>query len=485
MSTSQGFPYAQAVEEAGIGKIPETTLYGGRKASLPLDIIIIGCGLGGLAAAHCLGKAGHRITILEQAPEIGEVGAGIQVTPNVSRLLLRWGLGETLRKTAVKPEAIVMRRYNTGERVAYTKWGECMDRDYHAPYYHIHRADYHRMLFELAKPYMTLQLNAFVTNITTKSDSSTQRIRPEVTLESGQTFTCDVLIGADGVKSFTRTFVVGKPDAPHPTGDCAYRAVIPTSKLLEDSSLSSLVEHSEMTGWMGPGRHIMGYCIRAKKEYNMVLVHPDNGSVESWEATGSAEKMRKDFEDYEPRIRKLLSMVPSTLKWKLMDRAPLDRWVDKSGKVVLMGDAAHPMLPYRAQGAAMAVEDACMLGNLFANLSSYSQITPILHGFFELRYPRTSATQISSRLNQKIFHLPDGPAQQERDNKMKEAMKAELESIENGWNNLGWEDSPNQWADRAKNVEQFLYDADEESEKWWEKNRGRVSEGGEQEQARL
>jgi salicylate hydroxylase len=368
----------------------------------------------------------------------------------------------------------------TGERIGYVKWGEFMDRDYNAPYYHIHRADYHRMLFALAKPYMKLELNAFVTEITTQADSSTQgpRVRPKVTLATGKTFTCDLLIGADGVKSFTRTYVVGKPDAPHPTGDCAYRAVIPTSTLLADPFLSSLVEHPEMTGWMGPGRHIMGYCIRAKNEYNMVLIHPDDGSVESWEAEGSAEKMRKDFEDYEPRVRKLLSYVPSTLKWKLMDRAPLSRWIDRSGKVVLMGDAAHPMLPYRAQGAAMAVEDAAMLGNLFSNLTSYTQITPLLQGFFDLRYPRTSATQLSSRLNQKIFHLPDGPDQEERDTKMKEAMKAELESIEHGWpENLSWEDSPNQWADKRKNVEQFLYDADLEGEKWWEKNRARLGEG--------
>lgn len=372
---------------------------------------------------------------------------------------------------------------STGERIGYVKWGEYMDRDYHAPYYHIHRADYHRMLFDLAIPFMDLQLESLVTNIAVKTDSRTQHPRPEITLSSGRIMTCDLLIGADGVKSFTRNFVVGKADAPQPTGDCAYRAVIPTSKLLADSSLSSLVEHAEMTGWMGPNRHIMGYSIRAKQLYNIVLVHPDDGSVESWEAKGSADKMRKDFEDFEPRVRKLLSMVPSTLKWKLVDRAPLERWIDDSGRVALMGDAAHPMLPYRAQGAAMAVEDGAMLGNLFSNISSYDQIKPLLQGYFDLRFKRTSSTQLSSRLNQRIFHYPDGPEQQERDQKMREAMQAELESIENGWSNLDWEENPNQWADKAKNMEQFLYDADAEAEKWWAANRGGLVET--QQQARL
>lgn len=203
----------------------------------------------------------------------------------------------------------------------------------------------------------------------------------------------------------------------------------------------------------------MGYCIRGKKEYNMVLIHPDDGSVESWTAEGSADKMRADFSDFEPRILKLLTMVPSTLKWKLMDREPLETWVHPGGRVVLLGDACHPMLPYRAQGAAMAIEDAALIGNLFSRISHPSQIKPILLAYQDLRLPRTAQTQRSSRLNQKIFHLPDGPEQEARDASMREAMlNTDLGNFEG---NL------NQWADKKKNEEQFHYDADEEAEKWW------------------
>ncbi|KAF8421749.1 hypothetical protein L210DRAFT_3672418 [Boletus edulis BED1] len=170
-----------------------------------------------------------------------------------------------------------------------------------------------------------------------------------------------------------------------------------------------LVETPEMVGWMGPGRHIMTYNIRAKREFNLVLCHPDDGSVESWTAEGSADKMRADFVCWEPRVKKLLALIPSTLNWKLMDRAPLSTWINKNGKLALLGDSCHPMLPYRAQGSAMAVEDAAVLGNLFSRLSSPAQIAPLLRAYESIRYDCATATQASSRLNQHIFHLPDGP----------------------------------------------------------------------------
>jgi len=216
-----------------------------------------------------------------------------------------------------------------------------------------------------------------------------------------------------------------------------------------------------MTAWMAPGRHLMAYCIRAKKEYNLVLLHPDNGSVESWTEEGSGDKMRADFADFEPRVQKLLSFVKSTLKWRLMDRKPLPTWVHRKGRLVLLGDACHPMLPYRAQGAAIAVEDAAVIGALFSHVSSLSQVPALLRAYQDLRLPRATATQQSSRLNQKIFHLPDGPEQRARDEAMREAMAAELEGrpIPDG--------NPNQWADRTKSRVQFDYDAYGEVKRWW------------------
>ncbi|KAI0820847.1 FAD/NAD-P-binding domain-containing protein [Trametes gibbosa] len=453
------------VANAATSSVQQTTLYDGRKAPHRLHVLIVGCGMGGLAAAHCLGQAGHKVTLFESAPALGEVGAGIQVTPNVSRLLKRWGAGGVLESVTVRPEALVFRRYQDGDRVAYTRLGNA-EEQYGAPYYHIHRADLHKLLFDLAAPFMDLRLQSLVVAV----DPET----PSVTLSSGEVIKGDLIIGADGVKSTVQGVVLGHTNPAEPTGDAAYRAVIPTELLLKDPDLKGFVDIPEMTGWMGPGRHIMAYNIRAKKEFNLVLIHPDDGSVESWTAEGSAEKMRADFADFEPRIRKLLSFVDSTLKWRLMDRQPLQRWVHPSSKVVLLGDACHPMLPYRAQGAAMAIEDAAVLGNLLSHLSDPSQLRTFIQAYEDLRLPRTAETQRQSRLNQKIFHLPDGPEQEVRDAGMRQAMEAELRKMqgeaaraEPGAEEEAFAGSPNQWADPKKSAAQFAYDADAVAERWW------------------
>ncbi|KAL5531773.1 hypothetical protein ACEPAF_5335 [Sanghuangporus sanghuang] len=441
--------------------------YYGQEAPLRLHILVIGCGLGGLAAAHCLAQAGHEVTIIEAAKRIGEVGAGIQVSPNVTRLLERWGLKDRLAEVGVEPDAIVFRRYDNGNIVGRSHWGEVMRRRHGAPYYHVHRADLHDLIYDtaIASPRVKLRLNSTVETV-----DPTPKPQVSVTLTSGEVISGDIIIGADGVKSIVRTVVLGRPDKAEPTGDAAYRAVIPTSWMLEDPELKPFVDHPEMTAWMAPGRHLMAYCIKAMKEFNLVMIHPDDGSVESWTAEGSAEKLREDFADYDPRIRKLLSFVQSTLKWRLMDRKPLETWVHPDGRVVLLGDSCHPMLPYRAQGAAMAIEDAAVLGCLLSHLSHISQIPILLKAYEKLRLERTAKTQASSRRNQRIFHLPDGPEQLARDALMREAMELENEHMKDGdlaqFENVT-KGNPNQWADQSLNIEQFSYDADEVAEVWW------------------
>ncbi|KAL4073711.1 hypothetical protein V8B97DRAFT_1865579 [Scleroderma yunnanense] len=438
-------------------------LYQGRRAPLSLNIIVIGCGLGGLSAAYCLAKAGHKVVILESATTIGEIGAGIQVSPNVTRQLIRWGLEKRLQEVIVKPEALSFRRWCTGEILGWTQWGELMEKNYGAPYYHIHRADFHRILYDLAEPYVDIRTNCRVVFM----DPS----RPSLKLQTGEIIYADLLIGADGVKSISRQYVVGKPDEPTPTGDAAYRAVIPTELLLADPDLKDLVETPEMVGWLGPQRHIMGYNIRAKKEYNLVMCHTDRDSEAPWKTETSVDKIKAEYEGWEPRIQKLLSLVPSAVKWKLLDHAPLKSWVHKDGRLVLLGDSCHPMLPYRAQGSAMAIEDAAVLGSLFSRLSSRAQIAPLLYAYESIRYARATSTQASALLNQKTFHLPDGPDQEERDSQMRAAMEDARKERDGETTSDTYTSShkgnPNQWADREKSAIQFGYDADEEADKWW------------------
>jgi len=188
------------------------------------------------------------------------------------------------------------------------------------------------------------------------------------------------------------------------------------------------------------------------------------------------------------RVRRLLGFVQSTLKWRLMDRKPLDKWIHDSGRVILLGDACHPMLvrciadlllgitvdvlpkPYRAQGASMAIEDGAVLGNLLSRISHISQLGPLLKAYQDLRLPRTAELQGSSRLNQHIFHLPDGPEQRERDANMRKAMALELSGDTEALRREST-GNQNQWADKAKSIILFGYDADAEADKWWTAHR--------------
>lgn len=231
------------------------SIYGTRKASLTLNIIVVGCGIGGLSAAFCLTQAGHRVTIIESSYVLGEIGAGILLHPNVSRLLLRWGLGKHLNEIAVKPEAVVYRRYSTGETVGYTKFGEALQRPYGAPNYQIHRADLHKLLYNLVAPHVTILLGSPVVGC--EPDS----VSPSVTLESGEVIEADLIVGADGLKSYIQRVVSGKPNPVEPTGDAAYRATIPTSLMKQDPELRELIERPQIATWMAPGRRLVTYLI--------------------------------------------------------------------------------------------------------------------------------------------------------------------------------------------------------------------------------
>jgi salicylate hydroxylase len=247
-------PAARGIDASDVAAKPQS-IYGSRRASLILDIIVVGCGLGGLGAAFCLMQAGHRVTIVESASVIGEVGAGIQVSPNSSRLLRRWGLGKHLEEIAVKPEGIAFRRYNTGERVGFTTWGEVIEGEYGAPYCHIHRADFHKLLYDLVAPHITIRLGSTVVGC------DPDPVAPSITLKSGEVMKADLIVGADGVKSDIQPVVTGKRTPAEATGDAAYRATIPASLMMQDPELREFIEHPQMTAWMAPGRHLMAYPI--------------------------------------------------------------------------------------------------------------------------------------------------------------------------------------------------------------------------------
>ncbi|KAJ4000374.1 FAD/NAD-P-binding domain-containing protein [Lentinula boryana] len=448
-----------------------------RMAQKQLKILVVGCGIGGLAAAYALGRAGHSITVIESSTSIGEIGAGIQIGPNLSRILIRWGLEQRLKSVSErdKPTWFTFHRYDTGEVIGMSRLEGKLDRDHGAPWHVVHRADLYEMLLSKASPYMNLRMNSRVTSLNFDDTS-----RPSLTLQTGEVISADLIVGADGINSVVRSHVTGQTKIPLsvPTGDLAYRVVLPTRTFTDDPQLRFLVEEPRIRCWIGPGRHIVGYCIRNRTEYNMVLVKPGDGHSYSWTAEGDLKEMRDGFNEWDPCVQKLLSKADSVLESRLLICKPLETWIHGSGRVVLLGDSCHPMLPYRAQGSAMAIEDAAVLGNLFSRISDITQITPLLDAYESLRHSRVTATQEASARNRTVYHLPDGLEQIQRDAAMKIAMEEEIsnhERFKDGYSPSisDQNDNPNAWSDKSKNKEQFDYDPDNAVEEWWALNRDR------------
>lgn len=232
------------------------SIYGSRKAAIVLDVIVVGCGIGGLSAAFCLTQAGHRVTIVESSPVMGpEIGTGILSSPNCSRLLRRWGLEKDLDEVAVRGKGSTMRRYSTGEQISFTKWEGVAEKEHGAPYYQVHRADLHKLLHDLVAPHVTILLDSVVVGCDPNPTA------PSLTLESGNVLNGDLIVGADGLKSYIQQVVLGEPNRADPTGDAAWRALVPGSLMVQDPELREFIEAPHLTVWASPGRHLVGYPI--------------------------------------------------------------------------------------------------------------------------------------------------------------------------------------------------------------------------------
>lgn len=356
-------------------------------------ILIAGGGIGGLAVALALRRAGFEPRVFEQAARLQPVGAGIQMSPNATRALLQLGCGEHLRAAAVAPEALEVRSWNTGRRIFSTPLGERCLQDYGAPYYHVHRADLHAVLLKALGP-EPLHLGARCTGFVEEDG----QVRMD--FADGSSQWGDLLIGADGIHSAVRTAAFG-PEHPRFSGYAAFRAVLPAERV------RGLRLQRNLTSWWGPGRHFMHYFISGGRQLNCVAVVPaKTWPLESWSAQGTSAEFLAEFQGWHPAILEMIRATDQVFKWALYDREPLPRW--SRGHVTLLGDAAHPMLPFQAQGGAQAIEDAVVL----AGCLSRSAVRPreALEEYERLRKPRTSRIQMVSRGSAELFHLA-GPVQ--------------------------------------------------------------------------
>ncbi|WEW55625.1 3-hydroxybenzoate 6-monooxygenase superfamily protein [Emydomyces testavorans] len=416
-------------------------------------VVIVGAGLGGLAAAIGIAKARHKVTLLEQAPELGEIGAGIQIPPNASLILKRWGVLDEIETVSVRPKDFVLRSYRDGKVLSVQNVFPFLEDRYGAPYLHIHRADYHKILLkEVRRLGVTILLDSTVVGVDFE--------KPAVHLKGKPDFHADVVFGADGLKSTCREALLGHPDPPRMTGDLAYRIIVKAEDMRKNPELSDFLDNPCMNYWMGPSAHVVCYFLQGGGLYNIVLVCPDNLPELVSIAQADVEEMRTFFEHWDPRLKVILGLVQETKKWRLQNSEEMERWSHPGGKFALLGDACHATLPYLAQGAAQALEDGAFIGTLFENIEDESQLSDVLAIYEKVRKPRTTRVVRGSTALRDIFHMHDGPAQEERDR-----------ILLNEKPFIGY---PNRWADPV--FQKFLFDYDARGEAlraWSEYKKGK------------
>jgi salicylate hydroxylase len=367
-----------------------------------MSLAIVGGGIGGLAAALSLLKVGVDVHVYEQAGALTEVGAGIQISPNATRILDGAGIGNALEETGVKPQAFHQRRWDDGRTLLRTPIAEAMEAAFGFPYYHMHRADVLTALAQ-ALPAQRLHLGHRFTSLVDRGDCV------ETEFENGRRIRVDALVGADGIHSVVRSVLFGAEN-PRFTGCIAYRGLIPAERLAHlNLEVSALV-------WMGPSKHFVHYFVRGKRLLNFVaIIEKDVWTRESWTDRGEVADALAAFEGWHPQVRAVLGAVDETFIWALFDRQPMPRW--SVGRVTLLGDACHAMLPFMAQGAAQAIEDGATLATCLSKTAS-RDVPEALRRYEILRLPRASRLQAMSEANKTRFHLPDGAAQQRRDAEM-------------------------------------------------------------------
>jgi salicylate hydroxylase len=381
------------------------------------QVLIVGAGLGGLGAALSILLAGHSVQILESTSYIGEIGAGIQCLPNATRILIAWGLEEYLSKHATIPRLCNMRGWK-GKKISDMDFLE-YEKDCGTPFWDFHRADLHLGLLERAKELgAEVITHARVVDVRYDEDVKRNNTKATATCEDGRRYTADLIVGADGINSTCRELLLGHPDPPLLTGDLAYRLLLNTKDMLTDPDLRPFVEDPQVNYWIGPDAHAVTYILRSGALFNMVLLVPDDLPAGANTLAGNVEEMRNLYKDWDPRIPKLLALCKEVTKWRLMIRPGLDpTWSHESGAFTILGDAAHATLPYLASGAGMSLEDAHVLGLCLARIKSKSttEKKKALAVYERCRRERTERVVSRGNRQQYLYHVHDGPAQEERD----------------------------------------------------------------------
>ena len=359
-------------------------------------ILIAGGGIGGFAAALALSQRGRSVHLLEQASEFGEIGAGIQIGPNIFKMFDVLGVTEAINNFAVFPKYLVMRDALTGREVVRTPVGsEAFRERYRYPYGVIYRPDLHNTLIDACKaqPQVRLSVNHKVTGF----EDTGEGVR--VFTEDGATHEGAALVGADGLWSLVRQQLVGD-GKPRVSGHIAYRAVLPTEEVPDH------IRQDNVVLWAGPKTHLVHYPLHRGAIYNLVAVFHSDRYEEGWDTFGDPGELDQRFTGEHEDVLTMLSKIESWRMWVLCDREPIRDW--SQGRVTLLGDAAHPMLQYLAQGACMATEDGvCLATRVAANGEDYATA---FREYQSLRYRRTARVQLTARFFGDLYHAAGATA---------------------------------------------------------------------------
>ena len=353
-------------------------------------VLIAGAGLGGLTAALALLQRGLDVELYEQAEELGEVGAGIQLGPNGSRILIALGLGEAMREVVAEPAAKEVRLWSTGETWKLFNLGKDSLERFGAPYWMVHRGDFHRVLWEAverAKP-GAVHLGCRAVACADRGEGAV------LELDGGRRIEGDVVVGADGVHSRLRAHLF---DAARPqfTGLMAWRGIVPIERLPAE------LRRAVGSNWHGPGGHVVTYPLRRATLLNFVgVVERDDWTSDSWTEQGSKEECAADFADWHPLVHAIIANLDAAFKWALIGRAPMPTW--SKGRATLLGDACHPTLPFLAQGAIMAMEDGVILARCLEACAG--NVEGALQRYEALRRERTTRVVLGSAANTGRFH---------------------------------------------------------------------------------
>ncbi|HQS01140.1 MULTISPECIES: 3-hydroxybenzoate 6-monooxygenase [unclassified Polaromonas] len=355
----------------------------------PHPILIAGGGIGGLATALVLARDGHAVTVLEQAASFGEIGAGIQLGPNIFKMFAWLGLTDVVSKVSFFPPGLGMNDVRTGEKVVRVPLGDVSRATYGFPYGVIYRADLHQVFLDACRdlPNITLRTDAKLESFEQTADSV--RVR----LANGETLPGVALIGADGLWSKVREAVVGD-GKPRVSGHIAYRAV------LKREDVPAHLWSDDVLLWGGEKTHLVHYPLRRGELFNLVAVFHSSKYDEGWNTFGDPAELTERFRDACPQVRELLGKIETWKMWVLCDREPVKNWTDR--RVTLLGDAAHPMLQYLAQGAGQAIEDAVVLRE--ALRFARGDVPLAFQKYQQARYLRTGRVQLTARFYGDIYH---------------------------------------------------------------------------------